>query len=62
VPADVVEGADLLVLTLHDDHRRPCGVDLLGEIASDARQFLDAGDVEPGAFEDRLAFELVELR
>ena len=60
--ADVVEGADLLVLALHHDDRRLGGVDLLGEVAADARQLLDAGDVEPGALEDGLAFEFVELR
>ena len=62
MPADVVEGADLLVLALHHDHRRLGRVDLLGEVAADARQFLDAGDVEPGPLEDGLAFEFVELR
>src|SRR5215218_6935827 len=61
VTADVVEGADLLVLTADHDHRRSGRVDLLGEVATDARQFLDAGDVEPGPFEDGLAFEFVEL-
>ena len=61
VPADVVEGPNLLVSAFDQDHRGADDLDLLGQIAADARQFLHAGDIEPGPFEDRFAFEFVKL-
>jgi hypothetical protein len=62
VAADVVKGADLLVLAFDHDHRRLGGVDLLREIAADTRYFLHAADIQPRAFEDGLTFEFIELR
>ena len=62
VPTDIVESPDALVAAFDQDHRGAGDLDLLGQIAADARQFLDPGNVEPGPFEDRFAFEFVELR
>jgi hypothetical protein len=61
VPTDIVERPNPLVSAFDQDHRRADDFDLLGEIAADARQFLHPGDIEPGPFEDRFAFEFVEL-
>jgi hypothetical protein len=61
VPADIVESPNLFVSALDQDHRSADDFDLLGQIAADARQFLHAGDIEPGPFEDRFAFEFIKL-
>src|SRR5262249_7451028 len=62
VAADVVEGPNHLVFALDHDDRHVGGLNLFGEVAADAGQLLDTANIEPGAFEDRLTFELVELR
>src|SRR5262249_53483259 len=62
VPADVVEGAVLVLAGAHDDDRRARRVEFLGEVAADPRQLLDAPDVQPGAAEDGVALALVVLR
>jgi hypothetical protein len=46
----------------HHDDRRACRVELLREVAADARELLDATDVQPRPAEDRVAFQLEELR
>ena len=59
---DVVECADQLIFAFHNDDRRADRRDVFGEVATDAGEFLDASDVEPGASEDRLALGCIELR
>ena len=61
MPADVVEPPDVAVLVAHDDHRGPCALEFLGEVAACAGDLLHPADVQPGPAEDGLAFELVEL-
>jgi hypothetical protein len=53
-----VERAHLVGGRAHHHDRRVGRVDLLGEVAADARELLDATDVEPGPREDGLALEL----
>ncbi len=64
VTADVVVGLDGPVLGLDDDHRhaRARRRQLFGEVAASARQALHPTDVEPGAFEDRVALGFEERR
>jgi hypothetical protein len=62
VAADVVERPHLPVHAAHDDDRRRGDLELLGEVAAVATQQFHPSDVEPGASEDRVALELVELR
>ena len=59
--ADVVEGADRAVLVLDDDDAALRPGELLGEVAADARELLDAPDVEPFLLEDRVDLLLPEL-
>ncbi len=61
VAADVVEGPDLTLHVAHHDHRGLGDLDLLGEVAPGPRQEIDPPHVQPGALEDRLHLELVEL-
>src|SRR5262249_38870976 len=61
VSTRVVEGANHAVDVARDDHRGLGGRDLLGEVAASLWKLLDPPNVEPGALEDRLALELVEL-
>ena len=61
VRADVVEGADHVVLAPHDDDRGVEEPQLPGEVAARLRHPLDPAHVEPGLLEDVLAFLFVEL-
>src|SRR5262245_7563402 len=61
VAADVVEGADLVIHATDDDQRGIRDRELLGEEAPLSPELLDPPDVQPGAFEDGFALELVEL-
>jgi hypothetical protein len=59
--ADVVEGADHIVFTSHDDDRGIQEFQFAREVAAGPRYSLHAPHVEPGLLEDVLAFFLVEL-
>src|SRR5262249_11911220 len=61
VAAHGVEGADLVVHAPDDDQRGARDCELLGEEAALSPNLLDPPDVQPGAFEDGFALELVEL-
>src|SRR5262245_2748572 len=61
VAADVVEGADPVVLAPGDDQRGLRDRELLGEEAAPSPELLDPTDVQPDPLEDGLALELEEL-
>ena len=61
VRADVVQGADHVVLAPHDDDRGVEEFQFSGEVATGLRHSLDTPHVEPGLLEDIRTFLLVEL-
>ena len=62
VAADVVVRLHLAASGAHHDDRRVGSRQFLGEVTALAGKLLGATDVEPRPLEDRLAFQLVDLR
>ena len=62
VGADVVEGADDVILAPHNYDRRVQELEFACEVAAWLLHPFDAAHIQPGLLEDVLTFLLVELR
>ena len=62
VAADVVVRLHLAAAGAHHDDRGVDGRQFFGEVVALPRNLFGATDIEPGALEDRLALQLVDLR
>jgi hypothetical protein len=57
----VVKRADTPIDAAGNENRSPRGSEVLREVRAIPRQLFDPTDVEPSAFEDGVAFQVVEL-